>query len=407
MYHFVSEKFKTTLFCDEDGIPIILPCIFSLSLSKNRLSYQLSYVSPRDRISKVELKPKRISLSIVGEVLNELRNYLQFLEVYSVDKKSISLSTHHNLPDDIINYYLNDYLVGILGKSEPMVKKSHMTLSIYYNYLAYHGFTNVKTLNLSTKYLSLARENTRSRNIVKYFSNQLRSAIYANSNSLRDECILRLGGTCGLRAKENIGILLEDFKIGKKTYKGIESLIKEMKDDSNKDEFDYYLQGKYSKSVRHKGGKSRHIYIPKETLICFERYIEEERPKCTIDNLFVTEPSSGYLKPISKDVVTIAFKLAREAILEKQEKQLFPNEMDVLDTEHSYHILRHSFGTDVFHDAVKENGLALDSVTVDSLPYLITARLLGHSTKDKRHASSTTKTYIHTCHSKVLLEEQI
>ncbi|MBA6383810.1 site-specific integrase [Colwellia sp. BRX10-6] len=407
MHNFFSIKFGCSLYCHEDGTPIVVPCLFSHALATRQMSYLLTYIEgDKNRIKPAKLTEKELSETTIIQVMNELKNFLLWIENYSQGNSFISLAKHHNAHEDILNYYLNDFLVGDLQKSEGMANKAVMALRTYYNYLAYNGFTTIKNLHLTPKYRELSRGNTQTKTAIRYFSPLLMNTIYSNANSLRDECILRAGGECGLRAKENIGLLMDDFTIQKKTYKGISSLIDEM-NNTESDSFEFYLQGIYTKGRTHHGGLSRMIHISRETLIYFERYIHRERPSCNIDNLFLTEPSSGYLKAISSAVVRDAFGSARSSILNKQIEGLFSDNMDVLEDEHSYHVLRHSFGTNKFYEAVVENNLKLDSVTSDSLPYLIVARLLGHQTNDRRGASETTRTYIHSCQIKLAIESHV
>ena len=400
MYWFTSQQYKAKLFCSESGVPYILPCIFSHSLTAKRSIWELKYLSEGTRrIKQAELVESSVSSNTIEEILSELKNFLLWVEHYSVEKETIAVATHYNFPVELLNYFLNNVLIRERNKSEEMAKKSLNALRAYYNYLAYHGFTNRKDLAITNDSLSIARQNTNHRGVVKYLSPGLRAQLYANARTLRDECILRAGGSCGIRSKENIGFLLNDFVVGNKKYKGLKALFREMTDNPTLEKFEYFLQGKYSKSRRHSGGKSRMLYIPRETLLRFQCYFEYERPDVAINNLFVTEPSSSYTKVISESRVTKAFSYAREQVLKKQQEGLLPDYMDRLEEKHSYHILRHSFGTDTFYDAAKESGLRVDDVSPTSQPYLLTAALLGHEASGMG-APQTTKDYIRSCHLK-------
>jgi integrase len=407
MNHFKSEKFNSILFCNDEGIPLVMPSIFSHSLHSKRIKYRLAYIDEGNRrIKKAELVSQNVAKTTIPKIINELNNFLLWLEEYSRDKNYISLELHHNIPVEILNYYINEVIIIQKSKSKPMVIKALNALRAYYNFLTYNGFNDLKIINIEPDNLNVANENTKHRGVVKYFSEGLRAQIYANAKNLRDESILRAGGTCGVRAKENIGFLLKDFKAGGNHYKGLDSLFSEMKENPNQQDFEFYLQGKYSKSINGQGGISRMLYIPKETLKCFKKYKDKERPECDIDNLFVTDPSSGHLKEISVKCVERAFDDVRSTILKKQEMGLLPEYLDSLQLKQSYHILRHSFGTDTFYDAVQENGMKIDDVTHMSQPYLVTARLLGHVTTGKE-APKTTRDYIRSCHVKINLINEI
>ena len=400
MYSFKGRRFDCRLYSSDEGVPLILPCLFSHVLKKDRALFELKYFDDGfRRIKAAELVSTSISKRVVDVIGGELNNFLGWLASYCRDKQEISLDTHHNLPVDILNYYINYELIKNRGKSLAMAEKALMALRAYYNFLAYHGFTDIKDLKIESDSKAIARENTSPRGVVKYYSPALRAQIYASSHSLRNECILRAGGTTGVRAKENIGFLLSDFTVGHKKYHGLLSLFKKLKLNPEQIEFEYWLQGKYTKARRGSGGKSRMLYIPRDTLLRFIEYYENERPSCEIDNLFVTNPSSGYLKPISAVTASNAFAHSRKKILSKQRQGLLPDYLDQLDEKHSYHILRHSFGTDHFYDAVKQNGMRVDDVTPTSQPYLVVAALLGHEASS-RGAPATTKDYIRSCHLK-------
>lgn len=397
MFSFSSEIHGAKLFCDDLGEPLVMPCIFSQSLTHKRIKYSVSYTDDgHRRIKKAHLTPDIISKTTVTEIINELKNFLLWVHEYSADKKHISMAFHHNFPDELLNHYLNEVLICERNKSQPMVKKALSALRAYYNFLAYHGVTNLKILNIERKYMAMAIANTKPRGVVKYFSVGLRAQLYGNARTLRDECILRIGGTCGVRASENKGFLINDFKVGVKKYSGLKSLFREMELNKNQQSFEFFLQGKYSKARRHSGGSSRILYIPRETLERFNKYYETERPSCSIDTFFVTEASSSSVHTLSNGCVTRAFEYARNEILAKQDKGLLPEYLDILDKKHSYHILRHSFGTDTFYDAADEYGMNIDDVTHTSMPYILTARLLGHEVGG-RIARETTATYIRSC----------
>ncbi|MCF6459377.1 hypothetical protein [Pseudoalteromonas sp. MMG024] len=411
MYSFQSEKFKTKLMCCNDGIPLLLPNIFLHSLYKNRQVYKLIWIdgTGKRRIKDAELNKITLSKKKISECFYELRKFLLWLENYSKNSSSISLTTHHNLPEEFLNHYINNVLILERNTSEKMVEKAISGLTYYYNYLAFNGFTNIKEIRVKNKNKSIARDNTKRRNTIKYLSPSMRAELYANARNLRVECTLRAGGECGLRTQENVGLLLNDFKVGGKSYSGMKSFFKEIdvetklneRLDKQKQEFKYWLQGKYSKGRRNGvGGISRWIYIPRDVMLRFKLYYETERPKCGEDSLFITDPLSGAVHGIREYQGTRDFKDTRALVIDKQQQGLLPDYLHILEEDHKYHILRHSYGTDKFHDAVEEDGLELENVTHLSRPYLLVAELLGHETRGK-DAPTTTRKYIRSVKEKL------
>ncbi|MCF2950379.1 hypothetical protein L0668_19880 [Paraglaciecola aquimarina] len=415
MYHFRSEKYKTMMICDFDGIPLVLPNLYLYSLKKNKSAYKLAWIdsSEKRRIKGAELNKVMLSDSKIEDCFYELRKFLLWIKTYLEKTHSISLENHHNLPEEILNYYINDFLIGERNSSEKMVEKAVNGLRYYYNYLAFVGLTNLKEINVKSDYKALARDNTKRRNVVQYLSPRMRAELYANANNLRTECTLRAGGECGLRTMENMGFLLSDFKVGNTTYSGMKSFFDlidteerlNLREKEKTQKFDYWLQGKYSKGRRGGiGGKSRWIYIPRDVMLRFKLYNEIERPESLEDSLFLTDPQSRVIHGIQEYQGTRDFKAARNLVIEKQQLGLLPDYLHLLEEKHTYHILRHSFGTDKFHDAVDEDGLDLENITHMCRPYLLVAELLGHETEGLG-APTTTRKYIRSVKSKLDQEQ--
>lgn len=411
MYNFQSEKYKTMMMCDYDGIPLLLPNLYLHSLYKNKQAYKLTWIdgSGKRRIKEAELNKVTLSNQTITKCFYELRKFLLWLEAYSENTSSISLTTHHNLPEEVLNYYINDVLIFERNTSKKMVEQAVSGLTYYYNYLAFNGFTNIKDIHVKNDNKTVARENTKRRNVIKYLSPRMRAEVYANAKSLRVECILRAGGECGLRTQENMGLLLNDFKVGGQTYSGMKSFFKELdietkfgkSEGQQKQEFKYWLQGKYTKGRKGGvGGISRWIYIPRDVMLRFKLYYEIERPESSGDSLFLTDPQSRIIHGIREYQATRDFKETRNLVIDKQQQELLPDYLHILEDKHTYHILRHSFGTDKFHEAVEEDGLELENVTHLSRPYLLVAELLGHESEGK-DAPKTTRKYIRSVKAKL------
>lgn len=414
IHSFQSIKNKSMMMCDCDGIPLLLPNFYLHSLYNHKIIYRLKWIdgSGKRRIKESELHKATLSNIKINECFYELRKFLKWLEIYSENTSSISLATHHNLLEEVLNYYINDVLILERNTSEKMVEKAISSLTYYYNYLAFNGFTNLKEIGFKNGNKAIARDNTNRRNVIQYLSPRMRAELYANASSLRVECILRAGGECGLRTKENMGLLLNNFKVGTQSYPGMRSFFKEIDIETNlnkrvdqqKQEFKYWLQGKYSKSRRNGiGGLSRWIYIPRDAMLRFKLYYETERPESSEYSLFLTDPQSGGVHGIREYQGTRDFEATRGLVIDKQQRGLLPDYLHILEAKHTYHILRHSYGTDKFHDAVEVDGLELENVTHLSRPYLLVAELLGHETEGIR-ALTTTRKYIRSV--KAMLDQE-
>jgi integrase len=243
----------------------------------------------------------------------------------------------------MLNNYLNDILIVEKSLGEASVKQSIQALTAYYNYLYRTGIIPYpKSLRIKPRLRDAARSNTRKRTSVKYLTPELRNILYHNTSSIRDELLLRTGGECGLRSKENQGFLLNDFRIGNKIHKGLFSLFQDMKINSDKSEFEYYLQGRFSKSKRHSGGSSRTIYIQRDLLRRFEEYYENERPESIHDSFFLNNSNSTYATPIAAARATKVFNIVRNKVMLIQQKGGLPAYGQLLEEGHTHHTLRHT-----------------------------------------------------------------
>ncbi len=398
-----SKNFGCPLFVDDDLSLLLLPCFFSDALAKTGSVLGIHENIVDNKIVSKELVERDVGYKTVNIINNRLDTFLQWIEEYAQESKHVSLNAHHNIPDKIINYYLNDVLIDERGVGEIAIQQHMMALNAYYNYLAYTGFTTVKNLLIKPKFKAKTRTNNKSRNAVKYLTPELRSILYQNTNSIRNELLLKTGAELGLRSKENLGLLVNDFSVGTKKYSGMLSLFAMLKSDPEKMEFEYYLQGMYTKSKRHSGGISRVIYIHRDLLMRLKEYYDLERPKTTENTFFVNDSTSERGTPISESRASRVFKDARTVVLEKQAKGLLVEEGQMLEADHTHHVLRHSFGTDKFYEYATANGMAVDDVTPTSQVYLTVARLMGHSS-NKQSAPQTTRTYIRSCHIKAQFE---
>lgn len=399
MFKINSKHLGFPLFIYDDGIPILLPTFFSCCITRKGEIYSQESYRDKDGFVRARLVEKPVGKETIKVILNRLSNFLEWLEDYSSDKKTISLEHHCSLPDEVLNYYLNEVLIEKNGASEIAVQQHLSALNAYYNYLAYCDLSRLKRLFVKPKLKEQARINNNKRTAVKYLTPELRSILYRNTSSIRDELLLRTGGELGLRSKENQGFLIDDFRVGGKIHSGMKALFALRDANPEQTEFEYYLQGKYTKAKRYIGGESRVIYIHYTLLDRFRVYYEEERPLIDDNCFFLNSSPAEYGTPISKSRASDTFRDVKRVVLEKQAKGLLDSDGQQLEEGHTHHVLRHSFGTDKFYDYAEEKNILIDDVTTTSVVYLAVAALMGHSTTDGT-APQTTKKYIRSCHIK-------
>ncbi len=395
-----SEYHQCHIFVAEDLSILLLPTLFSKAVSRTGVVWKRVALDGKDKFVSTIYQEEEISDVTITILHNKLEHFFNWLVQYSRHNSQVSIDRHHNIPEELLNHYINTVIIEEQGAGEHTVEQYLMALRDYYNYLAMSGFTNAKDIRVKPKLKSVVKRNTKRRTSVKYITPELRSILYRNTGSLRDELLLRGGGELGLRSKENQGLLLEDFMVGNKKHPGFKSLFLEMAQHPEQMEFKYYLQGQYTKAPRNTGGgQSRTLHIHRSLLERYKEYFDKERPESTENTLLLNASYSDYGTPISKNAASRAFTRAKKKVLELQRSGALPEHAQMLEDDHTGHLLRHSFGTDKFYDACKKNQVKIDSVTPTSAVYLLVAKLMGHNAKDGK-APETTKTYIRSCHIK-------
>ncbi|CAK2470136.1 Integrase [Vibrio crassostreae] len=376
---------------DED-VPILLPCLYSRYTHVTGLTV----VNEKKRVEITGafdflLKEVEIGDYAQYERGQQLGLFLEWVEEY--DHPSVSLAWHTALPPEFINEYINEYLIVKQQKSEVVVNKAIKSLRSYYNWLTYFFDANYKKIFMFAEYRALARANNKSDLVVKYLLPETRELLYRHTNSLLEEVVLRNGGELGCRTSENQGFYLDDFQADGKKRKGLRSLFKKLKESPEKEEFEYHLP-----SFVTKYGSARTLYISSTHLKLMERYNNTERPESASNHLLVSS-SKNYTKGevISKRYGSATFSKALKKLIKvmSDNPQAYSG-YQTLDKANVYHHLRHSFGTDIFHDLCFAANKNYESITTESRVYIETARRLGHKVGG-RYANQTTKIYIHAC----------
>ncbi len=395
-----SEYQQCHIFMAEDLSILLLPTLFSKAVSRTGVVWKRVTLDGDAKFATTTYLEEEISNVTLTILHNKLEHFFNWLVQYSQHSSQVSIESHHNIPEELLNHYINTVIIEEQGAGEHTVDQYLMALRNYYDYLTMTGFTNAKDIRVKPRLKSTIKRNTKRRTAVKYLTPELRSILYRNTDSLRDELLLRGGGELGLRSKENQGLLLGDFMVGNKKHLGFKSLFLEMEQHPEQMEFKYYLQGQYTKSPRNSGGgQFRRLHIHRSLLERYKEYYNKERPASSENTLLLNASLSDYGTPIAKNAASRAFTRTKKKVLELQISGALPENGQMLEDDHTGHVLRHSFGTDKFYDACKENSVKIDSVTPTSAVYLLVARLMGHNAKDGS-APETTKTYIRSCHIK-------
>lgn len=387
----------------DDQVPILLPCLFA------RFTEVANQAIVRETIKNKETERKEtffkeieIGESTAMKYGNHVGRFLEWVENYKTIKQ-VSLNTHTALPSEIINEYINEYLIDECRSSEPVARSAVNSLQAYYNFLFYYFNNKDKKIGIKPEYLPIARSNSKGALHVKYLLPKTREIFYRKAPSLLHEIVLRNGGDMGCRAKENQGFLLNDFTANKEKHHGLLTLFKQLEKDPEQEEFKYYLSSLYTKY-----GRSRTLYIPRLLLKKMKKYYDTERPESDSNHLLVSNARNSQGKPISKGFASDVFlNIKKELMQDAQDNPLIYSSTQAIEEGWSYHILRHSFGTDIFYNLCKGENKSVESITTTSAVYIETARRMGHKV-DAKGAGNVTKTYIHSCgYREALMREAV
>ncbi|WP_338454054.1 site-specific integrase [uncultured Alteromonas sp.] len=389
------------IFVDIDHVILPIPNLYIFSTYKNLSHYVQVTVKTRYGTLRDSLDYRPISSTTANQYVGRLFNYLDYLNYFDLKHGTNFFYAHVNIPEEILNDYINDELILNQGKGDFAVKQAKDAIQSYYNFLAKIGLTTLKDIFIRPKLLPIAIKNTKPRLAVKYLGQSQKNTLYRCCKKHSHKIALRLGAEAGLRSKELRGLRLADFVYFRKKHKGILSLIEDMERDEDKTVFIFFLQGTYSKGSSNKGGRSRNIYISRELLNSIREYIGGERKQLknqySKDSLLLQK--DGY--EIPNCFGTNTFNSIKNKALKRPD--LFGEGQALVHKDHSFHTLRHSFGTDKFHEFCDQNKVDPDSITPDSAVMIEVARLLGHSLRGKA-ALETTGRYIRSLHEKLNME---
>lgn len=388
-----SADANSMVFFDGHYNVVAMPTLWSCILRKTGISYRLLKVKTIN-ISNVferRFEEETIGPKTIGEKERYLLNFLKYLEIKSGDGASHDCLS---LSNEELNKYINEYLVNDQQSSNIVAEQVISSLRSFYDFFAYHNLCNTKNIFITAQSLSKARQQVKKNEALPYISLPLFSEMLQRCSTLRDGLLLRSGRELGLRAKECTGLLLHDQNINGLIKPGLLTLFNEMKCNPKKTEFQYHLQGIHSKGLRGQGGRSRMLFIARTLLQDFERYYLTERSSTSSANCFfltrkhpITPRTPSDLfrsikKELLSDIQTCTSDLADHQIIEKG---------------HRYHLLRHSFGTDLFIKTCRDERIRFDDVRPTSSAYLYVAKRMGHSTKSSK-GFGTTVSYIHGAH---------
>jgi len=256
-----SDINKHYVYLDETNNPLLLPCLFAryTQLTGVRVDFEVR-LNSETKLKEEVFFENEIGVDAGYKITNHLGRFLEWVSEYE-DSSLVALPTHTALPNEIINEYINEYLIGECESSEFVANQAVNSLTAYYDWLFYFFKVRKKKVGIKSSFRETARNNNQGDLAVKYLLPQTRQLFYRNAESLLEEIVLRNGGELGCRTKENQGFLLNAYKANQKYHSGLLTLFELYETNPEQLEFKYTLPSIYTKY-----GRERVLYIPRELL---------------------------------------------------------------------------------------------------------------------------------------------
>lgn len=355
------------------GSPPILPLLYTTFLSRFGITYHSSSIRDHKTFTSLDtLIPEEISNNTIRSYVHTLSRFLNYLEACRKSHDTPGMHASSACSEKFVNHYLNNVLAATIASSQTL-EVHRSALASYFNWLDYMKLAERLDLKINrTTRQRLAEKHVVPR-YIQYVSKSNRTKLLFACDGLGEKLIMRMGFEVGLRTSEVAALRID----GKGKLKELFSaLVNE--EHNHIQQFRYLLEGRYTKR-----GKSRWIYFGRELLLDMKRYFDTERKwiakrnTVSTDCFFLRKDNRFFGSGIGSEQASRVFK--KRAIEAG------------LNVNLSYHDLRHTFATELFHQELqRSNGRETRS---ESAALIVVAQRLGHSFKDG-YAPSTTTRYI-------------
>lgn len=359
---------------DRNGSLVILPMLYSAYLDKAGEVFKSKEYTQNNQIIN-ELVSESLADTSITTYIGHVYDFLRHVEEQSQTGLAPNVHQTYLLDAEFINKYLNEYLPRKLTSASLDAHAS--SLKSYFNFIAHLELINPPRIKVSRKARKTAYNNNQAQNKINYVSTDERNHLLRKCKSKRDRLILQMGFKVGLRTSESRGVLL--------SYKGetkghLLELFEELANDPEKNAFRYHLKDKFTK-----GGKSRFIFFDRELVQEMKDYYETEREEVLSrsnngnapEALFLNDDARYHGKRISAGRPSRIFNV-------------YLKQLDWMDQSLSYHDLRHTFATELYHSLMTDS----EGNQTGSLngALIEVAQRLGHAMgKDGKPAAVTTR----------------
>ncbi|WP_300380881.1 site-specific integrase [uncultured Alcanivorax sp.] len=357
---------------DEQGAPPILPLLFTTHLSlygevSEKRRIENSYSSIKSYV--FEYKPA--SDSTIRSYVYCLARFLSYLEECKNQHSTPGMHSSSSCSERFLNFYINSVLAEKANSS--LTLHIHASALIaYYNWLDDNELCEEKKIKTYRKTRQHIEDHCDTKNYIQYISRSQRSNLLTACKTISEKLMMRMGFEVGLRTSELVGIRVDEK---------LSSLFAQIADEkfNSVNLFRYLLKGKFTK-----GGKSRWIYFSRPLLEEMHRYYLTER--ATIEKKSNKKDDSFFLRTDKRFFGTGIGPEQGSRVFRKRAKNTN------LNTDLSFHDLRHTFATETFHSEIKsKEGRETRS---ESAALIVVAQRLGHSFGRNGIAPSVTTRYI-------------
>ena len=373
-------KYRDTYFdtlwviLDQHSSPPILPLMYTTQLSRFGVVYdakELSVETARKRIKSLE--PREVSDSTIRAYVYCLAKFFTYLEHCKETHQTPGMHASSSCSEKFVNHYLNHVLAQNLDSSLSL-NTHRSALMSYFTWLAFMEIRPSLNLRIYRKTRQAMAEKSIKQNYIQYVSKFWRFALLNACETLAEKLMMRMGYEVGLRTSELRGLRVS----GKNNLSKLFTQLSD-RDCDHINYFRYWLEGRYTK-----GSKSRWIYFDRNLLIDMKRYFDTER-QWLIDETG-RDDNSFFLRTDQR------FKGTE--IGEEQASRIFRKraEQAGLNSELSFHDLRHTFATELFQAEIE--GPDGRETRSESAALIAVSQRLGHKIGKDGNAPPVTTRYI-------------
>lgn len=160
MHRYLDKKLnRHHIYLDSERVPLLLPCLFAryTEVAGKKIELVRRKSKNSDLIEDV-FEEISIGADASYKICNHLGRFLEWLEGYG-GKDDAILSMHTASPQELINDYINRYLICEYKGSQALVNQAVNSLRAYYSWLQYFLIIRTKILG-SNPHISQLQEIT-------------------------------------------------------------------------------------------------------------------------------------------------------------------------------------------------------------------------------------------------------